>query len=108
MALEELVFTSANGRDTVYGWIYSPVVEARAIVQVMHGLGEHSRRYLPLLMKLVDAGCVPGSAVGGHTSSPKTSIDLRKWAFSVGSVVCPHLSIPRVSAFWLVRPGRWQ
>lgn len=58
MALLEPDFPSANGRDTVRAWIYTPVRQPRAIVQVIHGLGEHSRRYLRLITALLDAGVV--------------------------------------------------
>ena len=58
VALQEITFTSANGRDTVQAWVYEPVGTPTAVVQVVHGLGEHSRRYLHLTSTLLDAGFV--------------------------------------------------
>jgi len=58
MAIYEIAFPSYNERDTVKGWIYSPILPPRAIVQIVHGLVEHSRRYLHLILKLLDAGFV--------------------------------------------------
>lgn len=58
MAMHEVSFDSHNGRDTVQGWIYTPVRSPRGIVQVVHGFGEHSRRYLHLVLRLLDEGFV--------------------------------------------------
>lgn len=74
MALHEIDFTSSNGRDTVFGWIYEPVVPARGIVHVVHGLGEHSRRYLRLITALLDAGyVVVADDHAGHGRTAMTS-----------------------------------
>ena len=43
--LHEVSFASYNGRDQVQGWIYVPACKSKGIVQVIHGFGEHSRRY---------------------------------------------------------------
>ncbi|MCQ9352659.1 lysophospholipase [Corynebacterium sp. 153RC1] len=56
MALHEFTLASANGRDDVRAWVYVPVGTPRGIVQVVHGLGEHSRRYLHLISTLLDHG----------------------------------------------------
>lgn len=58
MALHDLTFPSANGRDQIHGWIWSPAAPPRAVVQLVHGLGEHSRRYIHLISALLDAGFV--------------------------------------------------
>lgn len=58
MATYELSFLSFNERDTVKGWIYTPIVAPKAIVQVVHGFGEHSRRYMHLILQMLDAGFV--------------------------------------------------
>ncbi|MGW0036510.1 alpha/beta fold hydrolase [Gordonia sp. NPDC003376] len=78
MALREVEFTSSNGRDTVYGWIYQPVRPARGIIQLVHGLGEHSRRYLPLITELLDAGFVV--AADDHAGHGKTAMTSGVWA----------------------------
>lgn len=56
MALHEFTFTSANGRDDVRAWVYVPTLKPKGIVQIVHGLGEHSRRYLHLISTLLDHG----------------------------------------------------
>ncbi|WP_026927355.1 alpha/beta fold hydrolase [Granulicoccus phenolivorans] len=56
MSLREIEFTSANGRDSIQGWLYTPAAAPKGIVQLIHGLGEHSRRYLHLISALLDAG----------------------------------------------------
>ena len=58
MAIYEISFPSFNERDTIKGWIYSPIVQPKAIVQIVHGFGEHSRRYLHLILQMLDAGFV--------------------------------------------------
>lgn len=58
MSFREISFASANRRDLVKAWIYSPLRTPRAIVQVAHGFGEHSRRYLHLIDTLLEAGFV--------------------------------------------------
>jgi alpha-beta hydrolase superfamily lysophospholipase len=77
MALHEVEFTSHNGRDTVFGWIYEPVVPARGIVQIVHGLGEHSRRYLRLITSLLDAGYVV--AADDHAGHGRTAMTSGIW-----------------------------
>ena len=78
MALQELTFTSANGRDTIQGWVYEPVGRAIAVVQVVHGLGEHSRRYLHLVSSLLDAGFVV--VAGDHAGHGRTAMESGVWA----------------------------
>lgn len=58
MAVREISFPSANGRDTIIGWSYSPLGPPRAIVQIVHGFGEHSRRYWHMIGAFLDAGFV--------------------------------------------------
>jgi alpha-beta hydrolase superfamily lysophospholipase len=77
MGLKEIEFASYNGRDTVKGWIYTPIREPRGIVQVLHGLGEHSRRYLHLILKLNEAGFIVGA--DDHVGHGKTAADSNTW-----------------------------
>lgn len=58
MSIKEIEFASANGRDTVKAWAYSPLGEPVAVVQLVHGFGEHSRRYLHMIDCFQQAGCV--------------------------------------------------
>ncbi|NMD56084.1 MULTISPECIES: alpha/beta fold hydrolase [Tsukamurella] len=78
MALSEPDFPSANGRDTIHAWIYTPVREPRAIVQLIHGLGEHSRRYLRLITALLDADFVV--AAEDHAGHGATAMASGVWA----------------------------
>ena len=78
MALHEITFTSANGRDTIQAWVHEPTGAARGVVQVVHGLGEHSRRYLHLTSTLLDAGFV---VVGDdHAGHGRTAMESGVWA----------------------------
>jgi alpha-beta hydrolase superfamily lysophospholipase len=74
---KEIAFPSYNGRDTVKGWIYAPIRKARGIVQLVHGLGEHSRRYLHLILKLNEAGFVV--AADDHVGHGRTAMDSGIW-----------------------------
>ena len=78
MALDEFDFPSRNGRDRIQAWIYTPVVPPRGIVQVIHGLGEHSRRYLRLITCLLDEGFIV--AADDHAGHGKTAMDSGHWA----------------------------
>ncbi|MDN6799238.1 MAG: lysophospholipase [Propionibacterium sp.] len=77
MAIQEVTFPSSNGRDTIYGWIYEPTQPARGVVQIVHGLGEHSRRYLHMITALLDAGFVV--AADDHAGHGKTSTESGVW-----------------------------
>jgi len=73
MAIRELTFPSANGRDTVKAWCYTPIQSPRAIVQLVHGFGEHSRRYLHMIDKFQEAGFVVYA--DDHIGHGKTAFD---------------------------------
>jgi alpha-beta hydrolase superfamily lysophospholipase len=77
MALRELDFPSFNGRDTVKAWVYTPIRKPRAIVQVVHGFMEHSRRYLHMILELNEAGFVV--AADDHVGHGKTAADSDTW-----------------------------
>lgn len=51
MSIREISFPSANGRDTIKAWAYTPLGKPRAVIQLIHGFGEHSRRYLHMISK---------------------------------------------------------
>ncbi|WP_231895072.1 alpha/beta hydrolase, partial [Gordonia sp. 852002-10350_SCH5691597] len=78
MSLHEIEFTSANGRDTIFGWVYEPATKTRGIIHIVHGLGEHSRRYLRLITKLLDAGFVV--VADDHAGHGKTAMTSGVWA----------------------------
>ena len=58
MSLTELTYLSANGRSNIRAFRFTPLGKPRAIVQLLHGLGEHSRRYLHMIGAFQDAGFV--------------------------------------------------
>ena len=37
MAVKEISFPSANGRDMVKAWAYSPLGKPKGIIQLIHG-----------------------------------------------------------------------
>lgn len=77
MALYEIPFESTNGRDEIQAWIYTPAGAPRGVVQLIHGLGEHSRRYLHLISALVDSGFVV--AADDHAGHGRTAMKSGVW-----------------------------
>lgn len=76
--LHEVSFSSFNERDTVYGWIYVPAAKPKGIVQLIHGFGEHSRRYLHMIVKFMDAGFIV--AADDHVGHGKTALENNTWS----------------------------
>jgi len=77
MAIQERDFQSYNGRDTIKAWVYTPIRKPRGIVQVIHGFGEHSRRYLHMILKFNEAGFVV--CADDHVGHGKTACDANTW-----------------------------
>lgn len=75
--LHEISFKSFNERDEVQGWIYVPAAKPVGIIQLIHGFGEHSRRYLHMIVKFMDAGFIV--AADDHVGHGKTAIVNDKW-----------------------------
>ena len=73
MSIREINFPSANGRDTIKAWAYSPLGQPRGIIQLVHGYGEHSRRYLHMIGKFQQAGFVVYA--DDHLGHGKTGYD---------------------------------
>jgi len=73
MSVHELSFASHNGRDTVKGWYYTPLDAPRGIIQLIHGFGEHSRRYLHMIDRFTEAGYIV--ACDDHIGHGKTGYD---------------------------------
>ncbi|MDN6021123.1 MAG: alpha/beta hydrolase [Acidipropionibacterium jensenii] len=74
MALNEVTFPSHNGRDEIHAWIHTPAQPPRAVVQIAHGLGEHSRRYIHMISTLLDAGfAVAADDHAGHGATAMAS-----------------------------------
>ncbi|UVI37486.1 alpha/beta fold hydrolase [Brevibacterium spongiae] len=77
MALYEIEFTSHNDRDTIFGWLHTPTTEPHAVVHIIHGLGEHSRRYLHLITALLDAGFAV--VADDHSGHGRTAMQSGIW-----------------------------
>ena len=75
--LHEVKFLSYNERDNVYGWIYVPAAKIKGVVQLVHGFGEHSRRYFHMIVKLMEAGYVV--AADDHVGHGKTALENDTW-----------------------------
>ena len=75
--LHEVKFPSTNDRDQVVGWIYAPACEPEGIVQLIHGFGEHSRRYFHMIVALNDAGFIV--AADDHVGHGATAVLNDSW-----------------------------
>ena len=73
MSIREISFPSANGRDTIKAWRYSPLGVPKGIIQLVHGYGEHSRRYLHMIGRFNQAGYVVYA--DDHLGHGKTGVD---------------------------------
>lgn len=76
--LHEVSFPSYNQRDQVQGWIYVPAMKPKGIVQLIHGFGEHSRRYFHMIVKFMDAGYIV--AADDHVGHGKTAMVNGVWS----------------------------
>ena len=77
MGLHEVSFTSFSEQDTIKGWVYTPIRKPKGIVQIVHGFGEHSRRYLHMILRLNEEGFIV--ACDDHIGSGKTAYDSGNW-----------------------------
>ena len=75
--LHEVKFLSSNERDQVVGWIYVPACKPEGIVQLVHGFGEHSRRYFHMIVAFMDAGYIV--AANDHVGHGATAILNDTW-----------------------------
>ncbi|MBR6473587.1 MAG: alpha/beta fold hydrolase [Firmicutes bacterium] len=75
--LHEVSFKSFNERDMVQGWVYVPAAEPKGIVQLIHGFGEHSRRYFHMIVAFMDAGFIV--AADDHVGHGKTAVENDCW-----------------------------
>ena len=76
--LHEVSFKSYNKRDMVQGWVYVPAAKPKGIVQLIHGFGEHSRRYFHMIVSFMDAGYIV--AADDHVGHGKTAIVNDVWS----------------------------
>ena len=75
--LHEVSFASYNERDQVQAWIYVPACKPNGIVQLIHGFGEHSRRYIHMISAFLDAGYIV--AADDHVGHGKTAMVNNVW-----------------------------
>ena len=75
--LHEITFDSYNGRDKVVGWIYAPACKPKGVLQLVHGFGEHSRRYFHMIVALMDAGFIV--CANDHVGHGATAIANDTW-----------------------------
>lgn len=75
--IHEVKFLSYDQKQQVHGWIYAPACKPRGVVQLVHGFGEHSRRYLHMICKLMDAGFIV--AADDHVGHGKTALENDSW-----------------------------
>lgn len=59
------------------GWIYVPACKPNGIVQLIHGFGEHSRRYIHMISAFLDAGYIV--AADDHVGHGKTAMVNNVW-----------------------------
>lgn len=75
--LYESQFQSVNGRDQVQYWIYVPAAKPKGVIQLVHGFGEHSRRYLHMISRYVEAGYIVSA--DDHVGHGKTAVVNNTW-----------------------------
>lgn len=73
MSIKEISFASNNGRDQVKAWSYSPLGKPRGVIQIIHGFGEHSRRYMHMIGTFQAAGFIVYA--DDHIGHGKTAVD---------------------------------
>ncbi len=54
--MENVYYTSANGKNTVHACIWKPQGEICGVVQIIHGMSEYAERYAPLAKALAKRG----------------------------------------------------
>lgn len=75
--LHEIQFKSVNERDTVHAWVYVPASKPKGIVQLVHGFGEHSRRYFHMIVNFLEADYIV--AADDHVGHGKTALENNAW-----------------------------
>ena len=73
MALHEVPFASANGRDEIQAWIHVPAAAPRGAVQIIHGLGEHSGGPPPAATSTSSRPCSTPDSSSPPTTTPATA-----------------------------------
>lgn len=73
---DEISFPSSDGVHRIYGEIYSPVSAPCAVIQLTHGMIDHTGRYKHMAQRMCDAGFVfAGHHHPGHGKSVSNDED---------------------------------
>lgn len=72
--MENVYYTSANGKNTVHACIWKPKGEICGVVQIIHGMSEYAERYAPLAKALAKRGFLV--CADDHLGHGKTAEDL--------------------------------
>ncbi|MEM1083104.1 MAG: alpha/beta fold hydrolase [Verrucomicrobiota bacterium] len=76
----EMAMTESAAAGPLARLLMRPQGSPRSGVMIVHGLGEHIARYLPLASMLIEGGCVvTGVDFPGHARSPGVRGDLGDW-----------------------------
>ena len=101
MKQEEATFKSADGLDLYYqSWL--PNGEPKAVIVIVHGMGEHGGRYQHVVNSLVPKGyAIYAADHRGHGRSPGKRMFVSKWSEYLDDL---GLFIKLVKARWAGRP----
>ncbi len=75
--MENVYYTSANGKNTVHACIWKPQGEICGVVQIIHGMSEYAERYAPLAKALAKRGflvCADDHLGHGKTAENLTDL----------------------------------
>lgn len=75
--LFEKSFLSSNKRDQVVYWIYAPACKPLGIVHLIHGFGEHSRRYIHMIDRFLQKGYIV--TCNDHVGHGATAVKNDTW-----------------------------
>ena len=79
MKQKEFTFTGVYG-DSLFGQVWQPPGDPRAVMAIVHGLGEYSDRYHNYVQPLMSAGVeIWGFDLRGHGRSAGRRGHIRKW-----------------------------
>ncbi len=101
MKHEEATFKSADGLDLYYqSWL--PEGEPKAVIVIVHGMGEHGGRYQHVVNGLVPSGyAIYAADHRGHGRSPGKRMFVSKWSEYLDDL---GLFIKLVKERWAERP----
>ena len=75
--MENIYYPSKDGKNTIHACVWKPEGEAKAVVQLIHGMCEYAERYAPFAKFLNDNGfIVCADDHLGHGKSVKSEDDL--------------------------------